>query len=83
MSFTSLGKLKYCKAHLKQIGRPLYYPMIICATLMAFVQLREQACGTFDPRLDELSKELCCLSSVLAQLWSNRSRGELQQQQGQ
>ena len=44
---------------------------------------RERACGTFDPRLDELSKDLRRLSSELAQLRSDQSRGELQRRQGQ
>ena len=44
---------------------------------------REQACRTFDPRLDEMSKELCRLSSELAQLQSSQSRGELLRRQGQ
>ena len=45
--------------------------------------LRERACGTFDRRLEELSKELRCLSSELAQLWSDQSQSELQRRQGQ
>ena len=44
---------------------------------------RERACGTFDPRLEELSKELRCLSSELAQLRSDQSQSELQRRQGQ
>ena len=41
----------------------------------------EWACGTFDPRLDELSKELRRLSFELAELRSDQSRGELQRRQ--
>ena len=39
---------------------------------------REWGCGTFDPRLEELSKELCRLSSELAQLRSDQNQSELQ-----
>ena len=44
---------------------------------------RERACGTCDPRFDELSKELRRLSSELAQFRSDRSRGERQRRQDQ
>ena len=43
----------------------------------------ERACGTLDPRLEELSKELRRLSSELAQLRSDQNRSELQRRQGQ
>ena len=44
---------------------------------------REWGCGTFDPRLEELSKELCRLSSELTQLRSDQNQSELQRWQGQ